>query len=130
MFNRKNKDNDKNKDFVEGLKAFAANNKQKKEQLIEALSANAYAQITPEDAATLMQALTLFNGSTHDPEDCLFLSLTQREVVLLGFAFNLFRMTGKTYPLYAEMLNCLDEMSDKIAEAMTVQKAPHLAEGE
>jgi hypothetical protein len=124
MFGR-NKDNNENdkqkKNFIEVLKAIQEEQKNQPESR-GLIPRNQELQVNPQQYGGLIKAILLFQSSSNDPEDTLFLSLTQAEVTLLGFCLNLFEVTAGGLPMYREMMVCLEGMAAKIAEAMTVQK--------
>lgn len=76
----------------------------------------------PEDLKGILKGIMFYQSSTDDPDDTLFLSLTQREVAFLGTALMLFKVTAGGAEFLIPMLETLNKLCNKIAEAMTVQK--------
>jgi hypothetical protein len=135
MFGRKKEDKgdeQQPKDFAESIKSFSEKHRQESEEArIQRLKdMGAFKLPNSDEIHRMIASIAMFESANDDPEDCLFLSLTQREVVLLALTLNLFRNTASKHEFFRNMIECLNQLQDKIAESMKAQKAPHLLEEE
>lgn len=100
------------------------------EQMEEAAGNMASGRPDPRNMETIMRAMTMFAASQDDPEDTLFLQLTQRDVATLGIALSVMRASTAKYPMFKEVSVAINNVARKIADAMETQKGPNSNEEE
>jgi hypothetical protein len=75
-----------------------------------------------EQLQAIMASFVVYMTSEDNPDDTLFLTLTQKEVALMGACLMLFKITAQESPLYKVMLDGIDALCLKVEQAMMTQK--------
>jgi hypothetical protein len=74
----------------------------------------------------MLEAFKLLAVASDDPDDTLFLQLTQREVIVLGIGFMIMQSGIEKTPEMGFLSGMIDSLARKISEAMENQKPGHL----
>lgn len=75
-----------------------------------------------EQTALFAEGVAVFLTAPSDPDDTVFLQVTERELSLIGLSLMLFKLSGMRNPLYPLFQDPLNDLLEKMGDAIRTQK--------